>query len=157
VHVYALERPLPLREVARNVRPVADRAEAETPAGVPGFQQAGGVAVEGAVAPALGAAGRIVGAAESPDRLEFDVEADRATVLVIRDAFAPGWRARVNGIAAPVLRADGRHRAVPVPRGASRVVLEYEPPRLAAGFAVSLAAAAAVLGLSLRRTRGGRD
>lgn len=156
VHVYALERPLPLREVARGVRPAADRAEAERLAGMPGFQQAGGVAVEGATTPTLGANGRLTGAAESSGRLEFTVETDRATFLVIRDAFAPGWRARVDGATAPVLRADGRHRAVPVPRGTSRVVLEYHPPRLTIGLGVSLAAAAALLALWLGGTRAGR-
>lgn len=156
VYVYALEAPLPLREVARSVRAAADRAAALELAAAPGFQHAGGVAVEGAATETFGATGRIVRAAESPSRLDFTVEADRATVLVVRDAFAPGWRAWVDGAPTPILRADGRHRAIAVPRGMSSVALAYRPPRLAAGCGVTLAAAAVWLGIWLAGSRGAR-
>src|SRR6185436_2424139 len=153
VHVYAIETPLPSREVARNVRAAAGRAEAIELAEAPGFLQTGGVAVEGADAETSGATGRIVRAVEFASHLEFTVEADRPTFLVVRDSFAPGWQAWVAGAPAPILRADGRHRAVPVPAGTSRVELAYRPPRLVAGCGVTLAAAAAWLALFLAPSR----
>jgi hypothetical protein len=147
IYIYDVDRPLPLRALARAVRPVASRTEAIEVASQPGFQESGGVAVEGPAEVVAGAEGKALVVREEAERIELRVEADRPTVVVIRDAFAPGWSATVNGERAPVLRADGRHRAVPVPVGTSRVLLSYRPPGLAAGLL--LAAASALLLLSL--------
>lgn len=151
LHVYDLARPLPLRAVARELHPAAGLAEAETLAGAPGFAERGGVAVEGAQMAAREVTGRVVSLAERPDRLQLTVEADRPTVVVVRDAFAPGWTASVDGSPTPVLRADGRHRAVPIPAGRSRVTLSYRPPGLASGLAVAALSLIAVLGVWMRR------
>lgn len=43
----------------------------------------------------------------------------------------PGWRARVDGLAAPVLTADGAFLGVPVPLGDHHVTLTYEKPVIA--------------------------
>lgn len=147
LHLYALEDPLSLRSVARRVEPVATASEGAAVASRPGFQAAGGVAIEGYPEEVSGAAGRILSSRERADRLDLDVQADRATALVVRDTWAPGWRATVNGEAAPVLRADGRHRAVPIPAGRSRVRMAYHPPRLVAGLLVSLLSALVAIGI----------
>ena len=63
------------------------------------------------------------------------------TVLVVRDGWAPGWTAEVDGRREPVARADGRHRAVAVPAGRSTVVLRYRPPGLCPSLAGSAAGA----------------
>ena len=55
----------------------------------------------------------------------------------MRASHARGWRAHVDGVPAPVLRANGKHRAVAVPAGRHEVVLRYEPPGLLAGLALS--------------------
>jgi hypothetical protein len=128
------------------VRRAPDRAAAEALARDPGFQAAGGVAVEGEIDERFGGNGRILSSAETPGRLELSVEADRETILVVRDAFAPGWYAEVDGQPAPLLRADGRHLAVPVRSGTSHVVLAYRAPRLDAGVALT-ALAGAMLGV----------
>jgi uncharacterized membrane protein YfhO len=127
--------------VARRVRRVADRQQAEALAREPGFQVAGGVAVEGDLPESDGASGRVVAEQGGSQRLEFEVESDRPSVLLVRDAFAPGWRASVDSAPAPLLRADGRHRAVPIPAGRSRVVLAYSPPGARAGLVLSLLSA----------------
>lgn len=137
IRTYELARPLPLRFVAMSLRPAPDAAAAESLAREPGFEEAGGAAIEGTVPPMSGAAGRIVSMAGSSDEIEMVVETDRPTAVVMREAYAPGWSAWVNESPAPVLRANGRYRAVPVPAGSSRVVLRYRPPGLAAGLVVS--------------------
>jgi hypothetical protein len=91
------------------------------------------------------AAGRLLASDERPDRLSFVAESERASVLTVRDAWAPGWTATVNGVAAPVLRAEGRYRAIPIPAGTSHVTLAYAPPGLAPALALC-AMAALVLG-----------
>jgi uncharacterized membrane protein YfhO len=45
--------------------------------------------------------------------------------------------ARVDGEDAPVLRANGKHKAVPVSAGRHEVVLRYEPPGLGLGMALT--------------------
>jgi hypothetical protein len=145
IHIADLEDPLPLRAVARSVRPASGPEEATAFASGPGFGQAGGVAVEGSAMAVSGATGRIVSSTERPGRIELVVEADTATVVVVRDAFARGWTGQVDGAPAPVFRADGRHLALPVPAGSSRVGLTYRPPHLGWGFALSLLSALVTL------------
>ena len=57
---------------------------------------------------------------------------------------------------APVLRANGKHRAVPLVEGAREVVLSYHPPGLVPGLVVSslslLVALAAWVAAPRRRT-----
>ncbi len=148
VHVFRLREPLALRQVARDVRPVPPGSVVESELD---FLAEGGTVVEGNVSPAEGAIGRVLESRDAPDRVELGVESDRDTVVVVRDAFAPGWTATVNGRPAPVLRADGRHRAVPVSAGRSQVVLAYRPPRLRAGLLLSALSAAVIAWLGRPR------
>ena len=135
VFYHSVVEPLPLRVVARQVRPVAGLAATVGPG--PDFQRAGGTAVEGAAFPVEGAVGRIEWLQETPGRIEMAVEVDRPSVVLVRDAYAPGWTAAVDGTPVPVLRADGRHRAVPIGTGRSRVRMIYRPPGLATGVALA--------------------
>ncbi len=61
------------------------------------------------------------------DRVVVEVEAPGPGVVVVNEAWYPGWRARVDGADAPVLRANGFVRAVPVPAGARTIELEFRP------------------------------
>ena len=73
----------------------------------------------------------------------------------MREAFATGWSATVDGAPAPLLAADVLFRAVPVAAGRHRVVLAYEAPGRAAGAWLSGVTwlAAALLGLRALRAR----
>jgi hypothetical protein len=139
VGIYELAEPLPLRFVARTVR----RFGQPPPAGA--LDEAGIAVVEGASREASGVSGRIVEASGGSDWVDLAVEADRPTVVAMRETWTRGWSATVNGAAAPVLRCNGRYRAVEVPAGRSRVVLRYRPPGLRAGLAVSLLSAAVLI------------
>ncbi len=81
----------------------------------------------------------------------LDVEAPSAGLVVVRDNFARGWQARVDGQAAEVRRA-GDHMAVAVGPGAHEVVLTYRPPGLRAALALTACGvlAAAVLAIRTR-------
>jgi hypothetical protein len=61
-------------------------------------------------------------------RVEIETVADREAMLVLLDAYAPGWTATVTGAPAPILPANVAFRAVPVPAGRQRVVFSYTPP-----------------------------
>ena len=87
------------------------------------------------------------------------VELDGPGLLVLRESHARGWRAQVDGRDAPVLRANGRHRAVPLPAGRHEVALDYHPPMLEAGLGLSGLGLLGLLGLlaqALRRRAPGR-
>jgi hypothetical protein len=101
------------------------------------------------------AMGRVLSIRESTDRIELDVEAEGAATVVLRDGFAPGWSASVDGRPASVHRVEQRYRAVDVSAGSHTVDMRYRPPGLGQGLlamGVSLAVAAA-LWMSGRRSR----
>jgi hypothetical protein len=88
-----------------------------------------------------------------PEHLVIDVEAPERGFLLLADQHYPGWRATVNGAAAPILRANYLFRLVEVPAGPSRVEFRYRPGSLMLGAAVSGLTLAAVA-LALLRRRG---
>jgi uncharacterized membrane protein YfhO len=63
--------------------------------------------------------------------------------LVIAQAWYPGWKARVNGIETPILRANYAFGAVKLDAGASRIELDYEPKSLIVCGVITLASALA--------------
>jgi hypothetical protein len=71
---------------------------------------------------------------------------DRPGVLVVSQAWFPGWTATVDGRAAPVVRVDGLVQGVPVGPGRHRVELSYRAPGLAVGAAASAATLGGLLG-----------
>jgi hypothetical protein len=150
VHVYDLASPLRRVRVASNVVPVADAREGASQAAERGFLEAGGAAVEGGAA-ARGVRGRVERVVSTPGRLEILAEANAPTVLVVRDGWAPGWEARVNGEPAALRRADGRHLAVALSQGRSEVQLSFRPPGLWLGLALGLLGLVAVAVLALPR------
>ena len=88
--------------------------------------------------------------AYSPDRVEVAIVVPTAAILVIDDAWYPGWTATVNGSDAAVFRANYLSRGVIVPAGASRVVLEFHPPGYRLELALfALGLIALVVGLKL--------
>jgi hypothetical protein len=86
----------------------------------------------------------------------YEVESDAGGYLVVRASHARGWRGLVDGVPGPVLRANGKHRAVAVDAGRHEVVLRYEAPGLLAGVATTVLALAAVAALFVAFGRGTR-
>jgi uncharacterized membrane protein YfhO len=79
------------------------------------------------------------------------VRAAGRALLVLDDAFAPGWSASVDGAAAEILPANYLARGVWVPAGAHQVVFEYRTPGLREGWAVLAAGVAVIAAWALRR------
>lgn len=95
---------------------------------------------------------------ESPSTLVVRTSAsDRGGWLVINDAWAEGWVARVDGVESPVLRANGVVRAVRIDPGIHTVEMTYRPRSLIIGLTISISAAVCLLCLTLisgyRRSR----
>jgi len=89
----------------------------------------------------------------APDRVEADVDTNVPAYLVVVDAWAPGWRASVDGVPAAVLRANLAFRAVAVPPGRHRVELRYRPRSVRDGLVVSGLAVLGCLALALSSAR----
>jgi hypothetical protein len=85
-------------------------------------------------------------------RLELVVDSPSATVVTIAQAYYHRWQAKVDGVRAPLLRANYAYQAVPVPAGKHGVEVVYEDGPFKAGAAVSLLALLA-LPLAWRRSR----
>ena len=112
----------------------------------PGFDATREVVVEeGADGGAPGPAGtaRIVRAERQ--RLVVEARAERPGTLVVNDAWAPGWRARVDGRPVDVERVDYLFRGVPLAAGEHRVEFEYRPLSWRIGWIASLAALTALV------------
>jgi Bacterial membrane protein YfhO len=108
---------------------------------------------DGAGAGAICPSGRVRPTLASACDETYVVDGDVAARLVVRDNYARGWQARVDGRPTPVTRANGRHRAVAVPAGRHEVRMHYEPPGLRGGM---LAFAASVLLVSGLLWRGAK-
>ena len=74
------------------------------------------------------------------NRVLVRVSGSQGGWLVLHEQWARGWRARVNGASAPLLRADHAYRAVPIPPGELEIEFEYAPRELEWGAALALVA-----------------
>jgi hypothetical protein len=82
-------------------------------------------------------------------RVEADAAADGHLVLV--DTYDPDWRATVDGVAAPIVRANVAFRAVALTRGHHTVDFRYRPRSVVWGLAVSALTLAALLAALTRQ------
>lgn len=151
--VYQLAVTAPRVSVVCRARVVPTNSAALAAPYEAGFDLAADVAIEEAD-PRRGEAactsGHVRTLTTTPTETVFQVEADGAALLVVRESYARGWMASVDGRPARVLRANGKHRAVALPGGRHELRLRYEAPGLAGGLAVTLFSALAAAGLWLR-------
>ena len=159
LRVFENPDPLPRAYVAEHWQQAAGPAEALARIGAPGFDPRSAVVVERAppgLAPrpaAPIAPARIV--EYRAHEVVVEARAPRGGLLVLNDTFYPGWEATVDGVEAPIVRANYLFRGVPVPPGEHRVRFRYAPTSFRAGlaaFACAGVACAALLWLG----RGGR-
>jgi hypothetical protein len=74
----------------------------------------------------------------APERVVVHVESDQAGLLLLTDAYYPGWRATVDGEIVPIYQADALFRGVFVPAGQHEVVFRFQPNSFRAGVVISL-------------------
>ncbi|MDE3089697.1 MAG: YfhO family protein, partial [Chloroflexota bacterium] len=76
--------------------------------------------------------------AREPEHLVMSVNAPTDELLVLSEVYYPGWRATVDGVETPILRADVALRAVALRAGAHRVEMIFDPWSVKIGMAVTL-------------------
>lgn len=88
------------------------------------------------------------------NRVQLEVSLEGAAVLLLADAYVPGWTVQVNGKAHPLLSLNaGLCRGVRLERGTHWVEFSYDIPGLGWAALVSLATLGSLAFLSLRTLR----
>jgi hypothetical protein len=110
----------------------------------PAFEPASEVILsgEGAAAAAeasAGGTGAVQIAELFGDRVRLEAAADAPGIVVLVDAWDPGWRAWIDGRPTQVLRANGAFRGVAVPAGRHVIEMRYRPWPVLAGLSLSAA------------------
>ena len=138
VQVEAVPEPLPRAYAVGGVR-VADGIPGLMALIDPGFDPRREIVLpEGReVAAPAGFEGRARVVRETADQVHLEAELSADGYVVLVDGHDPGWRVRVDGRPAPLLRANAAFRAVPVPRGRHAIDMVYRPTAALAGLAVS--------------------
>jgi hypothetical protein len=74
-----------------------------------------------------------------PGRWRIDVAgSSRPSIVVVAEAYFPGWTAKVDGRPVPVMEADGAFLGIPVGPGQHRLTLEYhDSAAVPVGYAVT--------------------
>jgi uncharacterized membrane protein YfhO len=105
--------------------------------------------------------GSIVLREESANSIEFEVTADRNSLLLLTNTFYPGWRAEVDGVETPIIKANSAFQSISVPAGTSLVRFHFRHEQWRTGLAVTsvsllllLAIFAGSAGPFFRRARG---
>jgi hypothetical protein len=81
----------------------------------------------------------------SPEAWHAHVSLSQPGYLLQREAWYPGWRARVDGVEAPMLRADVLFRAVPLSPGDHDVDIFFDSAAFRRGGLISLAGVLVVI------------
>lgn len=83
-------------------------------------------------------AGNVNISEDTPEKMVLDAEVEAPGYLVIRDAYYPGWTARIDGVVSKITPIDKLFRAMPVLPGKHRIVLTYEPQSMHTGILLSI-------------------
>jgi hypothetical protein len=81
--------------------------------------------------------GQLTIVSEDPQYIEFNVNPDQSTYLVLADSYHPQWHAFVDGEETTVYPANGAYRAVYVPAGMHTVDFRYIPRDFQIGAIIS--------------------
>jgi len=155
IDVYANTAAFPLAYLVPNVRVCPSREAMYAAMMEPGFNPGETALLEAPLATPVDEGAR--GSAELVSRGFTDVvvrtESDRPALLVLAEAYYPGWTASVNGKPAEIIPVYSVFRGVTVPAGPSEVLFTYFPAAFKMGLACSILflVAGAIAGLlSLR-------
>ena len=110
--------------------------------------------VERPIPELVGSTGEPVAAtvvSESPRRVVIQASTSQPGLLVLSDAFYPGWTATINGNPAEIHLVDLALRGVLLPSGDHTIVFQYQPRWFQVGVVASLAGWLVVLALLLPR------
>lgn len=107
--------------------------------------------------PLSGGTGKATIVSRGIDRVVIEAAASGgAGLLVLSDAYYPGWRATIDGVPTEIVPAYYAFRGVVIPEGTHEVIMEYRPKSFTLGLALSYFAMISSVAygvLSIRRKR----
>lgn len=148
VTVYGNPGAFPRAWLVTRVRKVADDGDAYGLLADPAFRPRVEVALsEDPGFSGLPPRGGVEWLGRSPQTASLIVSTDRDAVLVLSNVWYPSWRARVDGLASPVLKADGGLQAVLLKAGRHTVDFSFDNGLFDDALAACLAGLFALIGL----------
>lgn len=85
------------------------------------------------------------------DRVDLVAQMETPGLVVLSDAYYPGWKVRVDGVTAEIVRVNDFVRGVFVGEGKRRVVFEYDPLSYRIGLTLTTAFTGALVALAFWR------
>jgi hypothetical protein len=147
LRLFARPNPVPLSLIVFGATPVADEPAALGRLSDPNFDSTREVVIEGSV-PSLTSetsAQPVTPLRTTAEDWEARVSLQQPGYLVQREAYYPGWRARVDGADAPVLHADSLFRAVPLAAGQHDIEIYFDSSSFKRGALLSAAGAVVII------------
>ena len=96
--------------------------------------------------------GRVLRVERGTASLVVEAESEGPSLLVVQDAYWPGWKAAVDGLSTEILAVDALVRGVRWPPGRHRLEMVYDPPGVRRGLWLSALGAALVAALAALST-----
>jgi hypothetical protein len=162
--VFENERAMPRAMVAPSVRVVEGEEEARLTITDPELDPRSGAVVErgdpgaAGLASGAGAVGSASVFSGTNARVVLRAELDRRGLVVLNDAWSPGWTVRVDGERREPVRVNDVMRGVVAGPGTHEIEWRYRVPGLRAGVALTLVGVVAVLAMMglivMRRAQG---
>ncbi len=140
LELFARPEPVPLSLVLSGVTSVPDESVALDRMSAPDFDSNSEVVVEAPVTaqPATLASQAVTPSMVNAEYWRAHVSLASSGVLLQREAWYPGWRARVDGNDVPVLRADSLYRGVSLSAGDHDVEIYFDSSSFRRGAVLSL-------------------
>lgn len=85
----------------------------------------------------------------SPEQVVIYSESDQSGLLLLSDAYYPGWQATIDGKKVPIYQADALFRGVFVPAGQHEIIFRFQPGSFRIGLVISLLSTVLILGLAV--------
>jgi hypothetical protein len=127
-------RALPRAFVPRHVQTIPDRKARLQELAAPGFDPRETAYVEQPLSLPDDGRGTAQILNETPNRITLQVAMESPGLVVLADRWDPGWQARLDGKAVPILRANHALRGILVPAGKAKLEFLYRPASMLLGF-----------------------
>lgn len=141
LRLFERPQPVPLALMVYGATPVADESAALARMGAADFDPNREVVVEGTAAALVAGAEptTVTPDVTQPEHWHAHISVTQAGYLLQREAWYPGWHARVDGADVPLLHADGIFRAVALAPGEHDVDIFFDSGSFKRGAVLSLA------------------